>query len=365
MIRRREGRWQIDVHATLPDGSRVRLRRYSPINTKAAALEYAQQALKSLFESSSRSPKAPAFEVFAVQDYLKRYTLANNRPSQIAAAESIVRVHLLPAFGKLTLDEIGPEQIERYKGAKRHLSAQTVKNHLSVLRRILTLAVEFGRLDRAPKIRMPRVPRAGFDFLSVVESAALLSAAVRPWALPILLGLRAGLRAGEIAGLRRGDVDLARGVLAVRRSVVLGREGPPKGGAERYLPLTDDLQAHLSGACVGRSPRDLLCPGRDGAYMSKSGFARGLARACRAAGLRIVGPHALRHSYATHLVAIGTPLRTVQALLGHTSIAVTERYAHLAAGAPEAAVAHLSETVKRASAGTSAERASGGKDGDE
>jgi integrase len=345
-------RWEIDEHVRLPNGKTKRLRRQSPINTKAAATKYAQQAVSALLDSSTsgKSGPAPNFEVFAVRDYLRKYAAGNNRASQVATAETICRVHLIKAFGKLALDEITPERIETYKAKKlvTH-SPQTVKNHLTVLRKILRLAVEWGKLSAAPKIRMPKVPEAPYDHLSIEETDRLLAASVDPWVAPTCVGVRTGLRVGELCGLHWGDVDLVRGRLTVRHNIVSGRLQTTKSGKERVVPLTPDALATLRALPQRRGQPWVF--GRGKLPMSRHGFAYGLEAACKRAKLRIISPHVLRHTFGSQLVASGAHLRVVQQLMGHSSIKVTERYAHLAPNATDQAIAALGQAVAAAAAG--------------
>ena len=81
----------------------------------------------------------------------------------------------------------------------------------------------------------------------------------------------------------------------------------------------------------------------DGADCSLGEWRHGLYRACRRAGLREVGWHTLRHTYASHLAMRRVAIRAIQELMGHATIAMTMRYAHLAPGATRAAVATLDQ----------------------
>lgn len=348
--------WEIDAHVTLPNGKTVRLRRKSPISTKTAAREYEQQAIKDLLadHAAGRKGRAPKFAAF-VDEYL-RHAAAENRASTYLAAQQICRDHLCPALGRLPLDEIDEEQIDRLRASLLLArSAQTARNVLSILRRILSLAVEWGRLARAPKVRMPRVPPADFDHLSIEETAQLLAGAreaTPEWADLFLLAARTGMRAGELRGLQWADVDLGSHRLTVRRSVVGDRVQPPKGGRVRHLSLPADAVEMLRARRKGAG-RGLWVFTFAGDPVSLSAIGRALRRACQAAGVREVHPHVLRHSYASQMVALGVPLRVVQQLLGHSSITTTERYAHLSPGAEAAAVARLEAAIQAAPTGTS------------
>lgn len=136
------------------------------------------------------------------------------------------------------------------------------------------------------------------------------------------------MRIGELLALQWQDVDLVAGRINVRRNVVWGHVGTPKSGKSREIPLSNDaLKAlkdhrHLRGALV-------FCDA--GGHMLTDGEVRSpLWRACKRAGLRLITWHVCRHSFASHLVMRGAPIKAVQELLGHSTILMTMRYAHLA-----------------------------------
>ena len=155
----------------------------------------------------------------------------------------------------------------------------------------------------------------------------------------ILIGLRTGLRQGELLALRWEDVDLKTGLLRVRQSVTRGHVTEPKSGKGRDVPLSDDAvaafktQRHLRGPLV-------FCD-QDGTMLVKTECKWPLWRACQRAGLRRISWHVLRHSFASHLAMRGVPLKVVQELLGHATMDMTMRYAHLSPNIPREAVKAL------------------------
>ena len=119
-----------------------------------------------------------------------------------------------------------------------------------------------------------------------------------------------------------------RGVLHVRRRIWNNDVDTPKGGKGRDVPLSDELRAAL-GELPSRSAKRLVFPGDEGAYLRKNQCKWPLWRACKQAGLRRIGWHVLRHTFASHLIMRGVPLLGVQQLLGHKDVKMTMRYAHL------------------------------------
>jgi len=251
-----------------------------------------------------------------------------------------LRVHLKPAFGKLRLDAIGPKQIEAYKATKvaARKTPKTINNHLTVLRKLLHVAAEWGKLKSIPPIRWMKVPQPEFDFLTFEESDRLIAATEPSWRAMIVVALRAGLRLGELCALRWDDVDLVAGRLLVRQSVARGIVGTPKNGRMREIPLSaftvEALKAHRRGKAK-------LVFAQHGRMNKKDECKWPLRRACRNAGLREVGWHALRHTFASQLAMKGVPLGSIQELLGHSTIEMTMRYAHLSPEVGRAAVSLL------------------------
>lgn len=128
-------------------------------------------------------------------------------------------------------------------------------------------------------------------------------------------------------GLRWEDVDLKTGRLVVRQSISRGIVGTPKSGKFREVPLSEHAAAALKGERHLRGP--LVFCDQDGQPFTHTAAKWPLWRACRRAGLRLVQWHVLRHTFASHLVMRGVPLKAVQELLGHATIEMTMRYAHL------------------------------------
>ncbi|MHB1538860.1 MAG: tyrosine recombinase [Solirubrobacteraceae bacterium] len=136
-----------------------------------------------------------------------------------------------------------------------------------------------------------------------------------------------GLRVSEVTTLRASDIDLEQGLLRARG----------KGGKERIVPIGSYARAAIATYLAhGRPPlagerleRTLFLNSRGGA-LTRQGLAKIVARHARAAGLHgQMTPHTLRHSFATHMLAGGCDLRSLQEMLGHADLATTQLYTHL------------------------------------
>ena len=138
-----------------------------------------------------------------------------------------------------------------------------------------------------------------------------------------------GLRASEAIGLETGDVDLDTGILRARG----------KGAKERLVPIGTAAARALAiylargrPALVGERMEGRLFVNHRGAGLTRQGLYKIVQRHARAAGLDgRMSPHTLRHTFATHLLAGGCDLRSLQEMLGHADIATTQVYTHLSA----------------------------------
>jgi integrase len=331
--RDRNGRWRYRKLVRLPNGSKVRISGTPTINTKLECEReeraHIERTLNPIRETKEEKPKeVPTLDVFS-KEFIENYADVNNRPSETRMKRSIFKHHLGPALGAKRLDEIGPRDVEAYKKLKLDAgrAAKSINNDLTILRKTLAIAREWGIIEHLPGIRWMKVPKPKFDFLTFDEAERLVKAADGDWPTTILVALRTGLRVGELLALRWDDVDLVAGRLMVRRSDWRGHVGPPKNGKTREVPLSPEAVAalrrhrHLRG--------DLVFSFESGRALTENELRRPLYRACKRAGLRRIGWHVLRHSFASHLAMRGVAIKAVQELLGHSSIEMTMRYAHL------------------------------------
>jgi integrase len=156
------------------------------------------------------------------------------------------------------------------------------------------------------------------------------------WRTMVLVGLKTGLRHGELLALRWQDIDLVAGRLIVRRALSGKKVESPKNNRTREVPLSDEAIRALKAHRHLKS--ELVFPNDAGQMLTRCACRWPLWSACKRAGLRLIGWHTLRHTFASHLVMRGAPLKAVQELLGHADITMTMRYAHLSPDARRDAV---------------------------
>ena len=184
--------------------------------------------------------------------------------------------------------------------------------------------------DPTEQLDAPRQPRGLPKFLGESEVDALLAAAgLRPDEGQAVR-LRAALEILYATGLRVSELlALPRTALAGEAEVLLIRG---KGGRERIVPLSAAACEAARPLLAGKSR--WLFPGRDGKKpLTRQGFALGLKQVALDAGLdpAKISPHVLRHSFASHMLARGADLRSLQLLLGHADIGTTQIYTHVLA----------------------------------
>ena len=205
-------------------------------------------------------------------------------------------------------------------------SSATVARHIAALRTFYKWGLREGLVEGSPAdgLQPPRVGRHLPRVLSIAEADRLFlgeSCSFRDRALVELL-YGCGLRVAEASGLLVADVDVEEGVVRVRHG---------KGKKERHLPLgscaRSALRTHLA-SLVGPGP--VFRNTRGGALTPRT-LRRAVKRVSQQGGVQDVHPHALRHSFATHMLDSGADLRAIQELLGHSSLSTTQRYTHVSA----------------------------------
>ncbi len=222
------------------------------------------------------------------------------------------------------------------------LSSRSLARHLSAIRSLFQWACRSGwcAANPAASVPMPRQPKSLPRALTFADTERLLGADEEGASFPerdramFEMLYATGLRVSELSGLDLDDIDSGQ-----RLARVLG-----KGGKERIVPYgepaADALRAYLPTRAALRSAAErrggsgeegepLFVNHRGGRLTSRS-VARILKRRLKEAGLpERISPHALRHTFATHLLSAGADLRSIQELLGHASLSTTQKYTHV------------------------------------
>jgi integrase len=263
---------------------------------------------------------------------------------------SIIR-QLKKHFGGRKLREIGVEDGDDYVDFRDDIEPKTIANHLTLLVTMMNYAASLREpwILTVPSFKKPKVISLGknFSYLrSQDEIERFLRAAREEGEMIHMLFLTAiatGMRAGELAGLEWADIsfDAANPIIMVQRSF----DGPTKSGHSRPIPILEVLLGDLRAWRL-RHPGRLVFTNRDGRMLDRSArpFQEVLHRVLDRAGFpsetkrngrvrRYITFHGLRHTFASTWMMRGGSLFKLQRILGHQSIVMTERYAHLAPNA--------------------------------
>lgn len=324
----------------------TRYRERSPENTRSGAIAYEVLLRQKLVrgESIDRDPAEldPAFDEFA-WEWFDVYVVPNNKFLEQRAKKYIIQSSLIPFFGKLPMGQITTRHIEQYKAQslKEGVMGKTVNNRLAVLSKCIATAYDWRRLSGAPpRIQWLKCRPRRTDFLSPDECALLLSHAEGMIYEMILTGLRTGMRQGELAGLQWSSIDWENRNIMVchSRCPRTGRLESPKSNRERHIPMDADVYEVLYKR---RQTTGYVFLDKGQKPFAAHRLIRELREVRYKAGLRPLGWHTLRHTFASHLAMKGAPLHIVQTLLGHSTITMTMRYAHVAPSMLRSAIAML------------------------
>lgn len=372
-------RWQADIWAMPPGELRAKRHRYSApisITSKSGALRWAEDMRRSI-EAGKPPPQskegreaakpkaltptpAPPPAVLTLRDaaqvFLADCAGRGNAPGTLAMKRDRLK-RILDVVGHAPLVTAGEQEASSVRAACRAagLIASTVNGIMETLQSLLYRCHVLGyrttpppRLERVRERRIT-APKAYDDgtFEKLVECAAgvgLVSLAI------VLVCGEAGLRVGELRGLEVRDIDTARGVLHVERSVGFGNEiGPTKTGESRDVPMTARLLDAVARLAAGRASGEPLFLTAQGERLSRSAVRARLIKVQTLAGLPEKGIHVLRHTAATSALAGGADVVAVQKMLGHRDLQTTvTSYLHDTGEAPQRAVDAISAARKGA-----------------
>ena len=241
------------------------------------------------------------------------------RVAYLSVAKDFIAFHWRPA------EQMGQDEVRQYLGYVRNVrqvSAGRMKQCMAALK--FLYGKTLGRTDVVSFICWPKQPSRLPTVLSIVEVLVLLEALqCLVYRVVATTMYATGMRVSEVCRMQTTDIDASRGVIRV-----LG-----KGNKERLVMMSPRLLAVLRAYWKAQRPTGpYLFTSADGKRLEPRAVRKALARATEQAGIaKRVTPHVLRHSFATHLLENGTDLRTIQVLLGHSSIKSTTIYTKVSA----------------------------------
>ena len=370
---RSPGHWAIVIDVRDPEGSKRKQRWYSFKGTKRQAQVECARLISEFQTGAAVEPSRMTVAAF-LERWIEHMEGQVSPRTHERYAE-IARKNLAPLLGGLTLTKLKPAHISiAYAKALTNgrrdgtggLSACTVTYLHRVLREALQQALRWQLLARNPAdaVKPPKVERKQMTVLDTDNAVALIEAA-RGTALfvPILLGVRCGLRRGEVAALRWRNVDLEHGQISVVASAEQTdrgvREKEPKNGKGRTVVLSateiDELRSHrfrqaegLLALGVRLTDDNHVVAREDGQPLQPRSLTHAFVKFARRHGFQI-RLHDLRHSHATHMLAAGIHPKIAQERLGHSSVGITlDLYSHVLPGMQAEAVSKVDAALRDA-----------------
>ena len=310
-----------------------------------------------------------------LERWLREYAWTNLAPKTAEGYELVVRRHLIPALGRITLTGLKPEHIQRYQSEKLScgradgkgaLSPRTVRHHYMTLHTSLGHAVKLGLLSRnvADAVSPPRYQRHRWQSLSEFGVSSVLEAARKsPYYVLFYQALFTGMRRSELLALRWCDVDLLLCRVEVSRGLhQLGTgeiviAAPKSARSRRMVSLPPSaallLQEHKQEQAMQRAALgiqlkedDLVFSDLEGKPLRPDTVTHAWVKLVRRIGLKGIRLHDARHTHASLMLKQGVHPKIVQERLGHASIQVTlDTYSHVAPGLQEAAAAGFDKMI--------------------
>jgi len=307
---------------------------------------------KRLKEYELLNPNYKPTKVPTVAQFTERYLSwhEDQHPDSHSRVKQILTQKIVPVFGSDPIHRINPENVEAWKRkAAKTLSSATVNKELRTLRALVNTAVDWNIIDKS-SIRavkeLKELRSKPFNFYTVDQLTALYEATrgrfealvqmqagtksegqATPWEFVWKLMANTGLRRGEALALKW--INVKDGQIQVLST----DESRTKSGRWRSIPISPGAKDALR-ELKKTSDKTHVLP-----RITPQALTRAFSKDRDSA--KLTGNlHDLRHTFISHLVMQGIPLRTVQVIAGHSTVAITEKYAHLA---PD----HMNDAVSR------------------
>jgi integrase len=351
------GRWREDVIGSNSAVRRIRVAR--PIGT-LAELPTKKLALRrlELYLAKINAPGYRPGRVATLTEFVERWradVLVQHKPSTVRAAESHLRMHILPSLGTYRLEEITPELQQSFITAlSTKLRRKTVLNVVATLSAILNTAKRWSYICEGVDFARLTFPATGernrARFFTADQARRIIAGAEEPFTTIFALAAMTAMRPGELLGLKVEDLDFEREVIFVRRSAWYSRLQSPKNeGSIRVLPMPKPLTMRLKAYLTSWRPNPaglLFATGKGTPLCANNVVQRRLWPILDKLKIPRCGLKAFRHTHATLLVDEGAPVTVAQAQLGHADSRTTLGiYAHAIGESQRKAVEKLAKLL--------------------
>ena len=269
-------------------------------------------------------------------EWFESVVLPNRAYKTIRDYSSIRNNHLTERFSSLLINDLTRAEIEQFQNnlLKSGLMPKTVTKIMGVLKSIFNYACKMEYLVRSPAFGLTtiRSKQGRIEFLTETEVRQLLNHCRFSEIYPIvLIALNSGMRIGEILGMHWDQLYWDNGSIEVCRT--MDREGvkmTTKTGLVRSVPMNDTIQVELKKLFMKQSNPNFVFVRPNGLPYNSDHFCqRYFKPLLKSANIRSIRFHDLRHTFASHFIMKGGSIFNLQKILGHTSINMTMKYAHL------------------------------------
>jgi integrase len=320
------GRWFEDVA-----GQSQRVKRSVVLGfVKEMRKSEARRKLRSIIEATgANSPSyvIPSSDLFAKRvAWWEENYLCRQKPSTQRTLKYHVRKYLLPKWSRHPVDCITAERVNEWIGELSHLSPMSQK-HI-----VTTLCLILGRWFGRKKISYASVKEEQQEAVCYTpeQMGCIISQAQGMWKVLFATAAETGARAGELYGLEVADIDFARSIIHVRRSVWEGQKQSTKSrNANRAIDVQPSLITMLKDYLNGRQ-EGLVFSSKNGKPLRNNNvLRRRLHPILQALSIREGGMHGFRHGRVSFLIENNTPVEVIKAWIGHGSERMVRLYTHL------------------------------------
>ena len=320
-VRKRNGKWCIDYRAY---GKRYR-ECIGP--NKKLAQEVLHKRMTEIAEGKFLDKKKQytiKFEDFA-REYIELYSKSHKKSWE----KDLTRLKpLIKFFGGKCFAAITPLMVQEYislrkKGelriSKETISTSTINRELACLKHMFTMAIQWGKAEVNPvkKVKLFKENNQRVRYLEREEAGRLVECCQGHTRRVVIIALNTGMRRSELLKLKWSDIDFRRDIIYLHDT---------KNGEKRELPMNDAVKQAFIKQPKHKDSDYIFC-GRNGVPFKD--IKKSFLAALRKTGIINFRFHDLRHTFASWLAMSGVDLNTIRVLIGHKSIRMTQRYAHL------------------------------------
>jgi integrase len=327
--------------------------------TKKDAEKRLSELLSQLDNGIYVQPKRTTFADY-LEMWLNEYAKNNLSPRGFERYAGIIRKHLIPDLGKVTLTQLKPEHLQKHYTTKLNdgLSARTVRYHHALIHVALQTAVKWGLVSRnvADAVDPPRIRRNEMQTWDEDDVNRFLEAAKdSPYYALFHTALYTGMRRSKLLGLKWTDVDFILSQIYINRSLHHLKDGsyiftqPKSAKSRRTIALSpsailtlkehhEKQEAIRAMLGIPLTDDDLVFSQLDGKPLRPNTITRAWTMLAARAGVKVIRLHDARHTHASLMLKQGIHPKIVQERLGHASIQMTlDTYSHVAPGLQQAA----------------------------